>query len=1004
MSPENLLDNDPSFFCRFTVVVATQLPESTLLRLADALWNSQIPLLVCRTYGLVGYMRIIIKEHPVIESHPDNALEDLRLDKPFPELREHFQSYDLEHMEKKIPSSIEDIFNDDRCINITKQTPSFWILARALKEFVAKEGQGNLPVRGTIPDMIADSSKYIKLQNVYREKAKKDAAAVGNHVAKLLQSIGQAPESISEKELKLLCSNSAFLRVVRCRSLAEEYGLDTVNKDEIRVSNYQVEEDIGKLKSCLTGFLQEYGLSVMVKDDYVHEFCRYGAAEPHTVAAFLGVYCQQTLCTSELFEDLIWFLSNEDSNTNLKRMSVYVILVLVSNNTYVQKYFVSVGGLDVLSQVLVQLESDSHKTLSSAKLAVVVTKTVDACIADNPTFGVVLSKYHIVSKLLALLTHESLDSGEKFSIILTLGHCTEDCAEKLSLSLGEYSFDDDGAEHLKVIKVKEKNLEEYWKKAKEILQRIEQLEREGNEEKLQKQICKNDTSSVKINTQNTLKQFHTDSIGGSTQAESKDKSQSRQLQGFKPHEAMSKACASDDQMKTLLKSANPVNACFRERGQNKTLYKGNSSCNQNFHEKAPFAKKNFDSQSRSSILSEVSTRARSKLPSGKNILVFGEDGSGKTTLMTKLQGAEHGKKGRGLEYLYLSVHDEDRDDHTRCNVWILDGDLYHKGLLKFAVSAESLPETLVIFVADMSRPWTVMESLQKWASVLREHIDKMKIPPEEMRELERKFMKDFQDYIEPEEGCQGSPQRRGPLTSGSDEENVALPLGDNVLTHNLGIPVLVVCTKCDAVSVLEKEHDYRDEHLDFIQSHLRRPAGWDNEKKIAILHENFTTVKPEDAYEDFIVKPPVRKLVHDKELAAEDEQVFLMKQQSLLAKQPATPTRASESPARGPSGSPRTQGRGGPASVPSASPGTSVKKPDPNIKNNAASEGVLASFFNSLLSKKTGSPGSPGAGGVQSTAKKSGQKTVLSNVQEELDRMTRKPDSMVTNSSPENEA
>ena len=37
------------------------------------------------------------------------------------------------------------------------------------------------------------------------------------------------------------------------------------------VSNYQVEEDTGKLKSCLTGFLQEYGLSIMVKDDYVHE-------------------------------------------------------------------------------------------------------------------------------------------------------------------------------------------------------------------------------------------------------------------------------------------------------------------------------------------------------------------------------------------------------------------------------------------------------------------------------------------------------------------------------------------------------------------------------------------------------------------------------------------------------------------------------------------------------------------------------------------------------------
>ncbi|OXB84036.1 UNVERIFIED_CONTAM: hypothetical protein H355_015547 [Colinus virginianus] len=433
----------------------------------------------------------------------------------------------------------------------------------------------------------------------------------------------------------------------------------------------------------------------------------------------------------------------------------------------------------------------------------------------------------------------------------------------------------------------------------------------------------------------------------------------------------------------------------------------------------------------SSILSEVSTRSRSKLPSGKNILVFGDDGSGKTTLMAKIQGAEHGKKGRGLEYLYLNIHDEDRDDHTRCNVWILDGDLYHKGLLKFAVSAESLQDTIVVFVADMSRPWTVMESLQKWASVLQEHIDKLKIPPEEMRDMEQKFIKEFQEYVEPEEGYQGSPQRRGP-SSGQEDESVSLPLGENVLTHNLGIPVLVVCTKCDAVSVLEKEHDYREEHFDFIQSHIRRfclqlvsvsvisvaqktklsfnsfhrPAGWDNEKKIAILHENFTTVKPDDAYEDFIVKPPVRKLVHDKELAAEDEQVFLMKQQSFLAKQPATPTRASESPARGPAGSPRTQGRAGPANVPSASPITSVKKPDPNIKNNAASEGVLASFFNSLLSKKTGSPGSPGAGGVQSAAKKSGQKTVLTNVQEELDRMTRKPDSMVTTSSPptENEA
>ncbi|MEE6499828.1 hypothetical protein FKM82_003601 [Ascaphus truei] len=73
--------------------------------------------------------------------------------------------------------------------------------------------------------------------------------------------------------------------------------------------------------------------------------------------------------------------------------------------------------------------------------------------------------------------------------------------------------------------------------------------------------------------------------------------------------------------------------------------------------------------------------------------------------------------------------------------------------------------------------------------------------------------------------------------------------------------------------------------------------------------------------------------------------------------------RSKESPARAPTGSPRTGGRAGPTTTPNASPMATVKKPDPNIKNAAASEGVLASFFNSLLSKKTGSPGSPGGGG-----------------------------------------
>ncbi|XP_028940654.1 telomere repeats-binding bouquet formation protein 1, partial [Antrostomus carolinensis] len=352
-----------------------------------------------------------------------------------------------------------------------------------------------------------------------------------------------------------------------------------------------------------------------------------------------NVYCQQTLCTSALFEDLILFLINKDSGVNLKRMSVYVILVLVSNNksgqtyvrdtgcislllqlfrttlstsevnlsdentnqcyqlwssvcstlcacvnnpqnednqniccsvfpyakawlesctepeivrpicsfvgltvannTYVQKYFVSVGGLDTLAKVLVKLMHDSCMSHSNTKLAVVVTKTLDACIANDSAIGVVLTKYHTVSELLKLLSNDTLDAGEKISIILTIGHCTEVCeenqcellqnnglplmiqvltesqdeelnkaatfvlqnckqmTEKLSLKINDNSLNVNNAEELDV-QVRKRSLQDYWKKAKEILHRINLIEKEHYEEKVQGRVFVDKSSEANI--------------------------------------------------------------------------------------------------------------------------------------------------------------------------------------------------------------------------------------------------------------------------------------------------------------------------------------------------------------------------------------------------------------------------------------------------------------------------------------------------------------------------
>lgn len=41
-----------------------------------------------------------------------------------------------------------------------------------------------------------------------------------------------------------------------------------------------------------------------------------------------------------------------------------------------------------------------------------------------------------------------------------------------------------------------------------------------------------------------------------------------------------------------------------------------------------------------------------------------------------------------MEYAYIDVRDDYRDDHTRLSVWVLDGDPAHTDLLKYALNEE----------------------------------------------------------------------------------------------------------------------------------------------------------------------------------------------------------------------------------------------------------------------------------------------------------------------------
>ncbi|XP_054722099.1 cytoplasmic dynein 1 light intermediate chain 2-like [Uloborus diversus] len=299
------------------------------------------------------------------------------------------------------------------------------------------------------------------------------------------------------------------------------------------------------------------------------------------------------------------------------------------------------------------------------------------------------------------------------------------------------------------------------------------------------------------------------------------------------------------------------------------------------------------------ILSQVQDSSHSKLPSCKALLVLGDEESGKTSLIAKLQGKVDPRKGCGLEYHCIYVRDEYRDDHTTLGVWVLDGDSFHRNLLKFALNKETVPNTTVILTASMTEPWNIIESLQNWALILEEHIDRLRIPEEILQEHKNRVLKRFQEYLEP--GAEISNVTSPIRPPGTEKD----PLNSQQIKINLGLDIIVVITKTDYMSILEKEHDYKEEHFDFIQLTIRNfcllygaslfyvsvkedkncdlllkylmnrvysfpfrtpalvvekdavfiPAGWDNSKKNGILVDNLTTIKSSDAYDEVIVKP-----------------------------------------------------------------------------------------------------------------------------------------------------
>ncbi|KAG5437484.1 hypothetical protein PCANB_000912 [Pneumocystis canis] len=329
---DSILKHNPSFFKQFNIVISSAFDDTLLLNLEKILWELEIPLIIAYSVGFIGYLRITMPEHTITETHCEGP-EDLRIDCPWPALKAlasnfelkntkncpyiqvpynsetipqtyeekeqfkeiiktYMQGFDEESIKDvlsaswrvsyatSIPDDIQCILNNEKCLNLSSESSEFWILCRAISDYVSTEGEGLLPLSGILPDMRSDSNSYIQLQNVYQQKAQEDYECVRRHVQNILMSMKQSTSKISDEKIKIFCKQSKYIKVMYYRSLEQEYKYPNL---ELIKSSFSTPNDLIAWYIALRSY-----------NKYKNTFGKYPGSEDTTINIDTDQYIQLT--------------------------------------------------------------------------------------------------------------------------------------------------------------------------------------------------------------------------------------------------------------------------------------------------------------------------------------------------------------------------------------------------------------------------------------------------------------------------------------------------------------------------------------------------------------------------------------------------------------------------------------------------------------------------------------------------------------------------------------
>lgn len=110
-----------------------------------------------------------------------------------------------------IGSGCKEMLAMPSCTTFSADSANFWVVANAIKTFY--DTHGVLPLPGSLPDMKATSAEYIKLQSIYKAKARSDVAEVTATVRQIESSLSRET-TIPDSEIEAFCRNASHVRVL----------------------------------------------------------------------------------------------------------------------------------------------------------------------------------------------------------------------------------------------------------------------------------------------------------------------------------------------------------------------------------------------------------------------------------------------------------------------------------------------------------------------------------------------------------------------------------------------------------------------------------------------------------------------------------------------------------------------------------------------------------------------------------------------------------------------